>query len=82
MKNQRVKGAKKIRCERGKGQIISVQDCVPGCNDVCLDCEFPQHQNIPASADVITAAEEAETKYDGTYRSSAAVAMDDGYRDK
>ena len=82
MKNQRIKDANKIKCNRGKGQIISAQDCVPGCNDVCLECENQQTQNIPASADIVTAAEEAENKYDGTYRSSAAVAMDDGYRDK
>jgi hypothetical protein len=83
MKNQRVKGAAKIFCNRGGGRLISDTDCVPNVTPpVCSICKDIQEGNISASADTITPEEEAAHKYDGTYRSSAAVAVDDGYIDK
>lgn len=71
----------KCRCERSK-TIIFKKDCVPGCNDACLTCANPQVQNTPASDDTLTAKEHKDQTLRGTYRSSSAIAVEDGYLEK
>jgi hypothetical protein len=71
----------KCRCERSK-TIIFKKDCIPGCNDACLTCNNPQVQNTPASYDTLTAKEHKDQTLRGTYRSSSAIAVEDGYLEK
>ena len=52
---------KKIYCARGEGGMISVSNCIPGCNPaVCDPCPNKQLKNIGASPDIMTAQEERE----------------------
>ena len=71
----------KIRCERD-GKIMTKSQCLPGCNDACITCENPQMQNIKASNDTLTPEEHKDQTLSGTYRSSAAIAVEDGYLEK
>ena len=53
-----VPSTKKIYCERGGGQLIYANKCIPGCNDACLSCDNQQFNNIKASSDTLTAEQE------------------------
>ncbi len=68
----------KCRCNRS-GNIIFKKACVRGCNDLCATCKNPQMQNIPAGGETLTPEEDKERTFTGTYRSSAAIAVEDGY---
>lgn len=70
----------KIRCNRD-GSMISINACIPGCNDACRTCQNIQIENIPAVNNV-TPEEDMEQRQAGIYRSSAAIAVEDGFRDK
>ena len=71
----------KCKCGRA-GHVIFKKDCVPGCNDACLSCKNPQTQNVKAGGDTLTPEEHKKQTLAGTYRSSAAIAVEDGYREK
>ncbi len=71
----------KCKCDRA-GHVIFKKHCVPGCNDACLTCENPQVQNTPASGDTLTPREHKNQTLRGTYRSSSAIAAEDGYIEK
>lgn len=70
----------KIICNRD-GKKISINNCIPGCNDACIICENKQIQNVKAGGDTLTPEEHREQTLSGTYRSSAAIAVEDGYKD-
>ena len=71
----------KCLCNRS-GTIISKKDCLPGCNDACIPCENKQMQNVTAGGDTLTPKEHKAQTLAGTYRSSAAIAVEDGYLEK
>ena len=71
----------KILCLRS-GEYIRKVQCVPGCNDACSNCDNKQLTNIAASADTFTPDQEANMRHQGAFRSSAAVAVEDGYIDR
>lgn len=54
---------KKIRCGRYGNQLIRADECVPGCNDICLTCDDRQEGNISASLDTLTAEEEKLSRH-------------------
>lgn len=55
--------AKKIHCKRGG--VISIDECIPGCNDLCNDCGNRQIKNIKASSDTLTYKEEESQRHEG-----------------
>lgn len=68
-----------ILCEKN-GSIIAETSCLQGCNDACRTCKSIQTTNLRAINN-LSPEEEKEGKYSVTYRSSAAIAVEDGYRD-
>lgn len=76
-----VKKSSEILCNRD-GSMITRINCVPGCNDACLTCENKQMQNTQAGSDTLTPEGHKEQTLSGTYRSSAAIAVEDGYFEK
>lgn len=71
----------KILCKRN-GKLILKKRCVPGCNDACITCEHKQIDNVSASSDTFSPEHEATMRHEGAYRSSSAIAIEDGYIDR
>ena len=69
----------RILCEKN-GNIITEANCIQGCNDACRTCKSIQTAN-KRTINNLSPEEEKEGKYSVTYRSSAAIAVEDGYRD-
>ena len=64
-KEGKLNRGKKIHCRRGTGQIIRSSDCIPGCNDACIDCNNKQLKNIQAGSDTYTSEEETAIRHEG-----------------
>ena len=73
-----IKKTSKILCNRD-GNMISTLNCVPGCNNACLNCPNKQMGNIQAGGNTLTSKEHKEQTLVGTYRSSGAIAVEDGF---
>jgi hypothetical protein len=66
----------KILCNRD-GTMISINNCVPGCNDACEDCDNKQIQNTMA-INTTSAAEDRELNYTSSFGNSGALAASEG----
>ena len=70
---------KKIYCARGEGKMISIDECVVGCNPaVCDRCPSKQLKNIKASDDTLTADQEESMRHHRSFGSSGALAANEG----
>ena len=71
-----IKKTSKILCNRD-GNMISTLNCVPGCNDACLNCKNKQMQNIQA-VNTTTPSEDRELSYTSSFGNSGALAAAEG----
>lgn len=68
--------SKKIYCGRNGGQMIKMNECLPGCNDACIPCKNKQINNIQA---INTTNPERGKDYGGSFGNSGALAAAEGF---